>query len=65
MIFEWAELGSVLQYLESRLTGSRKDWEIVFDYIEDIAVGLDELHRNNIIHRWVLFSSEVDSMSGT
>ncbi|KAK0756696.1 hypothetical protein N5P37_010852 [Trichoderma harzianum] len=51
MVFEWAELGSVLQYLNSRLTGARKDWEILFDCIEDIAVGLDELHRNNIIHR--------------
>lgn len=51
MVFEWAELGSVLQYLDSRLTGAMKDWEIVFDCIEDIAVGLDELHRNNIIHR--------------
>ncbi|KAL6821136.1 kinase-like domain-containing protein [Trichoderma sp. SZMC 28015] len=51
MVFEWTELGSVLQYLDSRLTGAMKDWEIVFDCIEDIAVGLDELHRNNIIHR--------------
>ncbi|KAL7909982.1 hypothetical protein GGI35DRAFT_478861 [Trichoderma velutinum] len=65
MVFEWAELGSVLQYLDSRLTGTMKDWEIVYDCIEDLVLGLDELHRNNIIHRWVLFTSEVDVVPGT
>lgn len=65
MVFEWAELGSVLQYLDSRLTGTMKDWEIVFDCIEDVAVGLDELHRNNIIHRWVLLASKVGSVLWT
>lgn len=54
MVFEWAERGSLLDYLNEQLTGTNKDWEIIFDCVEDLAAALEELHGKNIIHRYVI-----------
>ena len=51
LVFEWATLGSLLDYLQANLTGEAKDWELIFNLMEDLAVGLNDLHERLVIHR--------------
>jgi hypothetical protein len=52
---QYAEQGSLLTYLDKTLTGCDEDWQIIMDCALDVALGLDDLHSKNIVHRRVNF----------
>ena len=51
LVFEWASQGSLLAYLRGPLRGGPKDWEIILNFMEDVAVALEGVHKAGIIHR--------------
>lgn len=51
LVFEWATKGSLIDYLSENLSGEATDWDIILNYMEDLAAGIEGIHGQNIVHR--------------
>src|SRR5690349_5955910 len=49
MVLEYANNGSLRNYLDESY--NELSWSKMIDYLYDIALGLEHIHKNEIIHR--------------
>lgn len=51
LVFKWAMKGSLLDHLHENLKGKPTDWDIILNFMEDLAASIEDLHSQNIIYR--------------
>lgn len=51
LVIEFCEKGSLLDYLKEVLKGDVTDWKIILSAIAELALGLNELHKHNVVHK--------------
>ena len=51
LVTEFCERGSLLEYLKGVLKGDVTDWKIILSAIAELALGLSELHKHNVVHK--------------
>ena len=51
LVMEYARLGTMKQYLEKTLDGSRSDWKTIYDVTLGLALGLQDVHESSFVHR--------------
>jgi hypothetical protein len=51
LVLEYALLGPLNKYLEDKLQGDESDWLLLVRLMNDIAVGVYEMHERGVLHR--------------
>jgi len=53
LISEFAEYGSLRDYLQTRLAGNESDWTVILQVIRDLIESVRDLHEEGVLHRQV------------